>query len=128
MSSCARITVSSIDLLMTIPPREGPVDDGAGVAQVVFEVEGAIDLGRVEARRDVLVGRQQLAELALAGHGAQRVSLHQLVGGLARHPLAHQRQHHRLAEVEALGLLQVLAHALARSRPGRRPGRRRGGP
>ena len=42
---------------------------------------------------------------------AQRVSLHQLVGGLARHALAHQRQHHRLAEVEPPRLLQVLAHA-----------------
>src|SRR6187402_2564792 len=92
LSSWARRTASSIDLLMPSPFSwflcKGPVDDGAGVAQVVLEIEGAVDLARFEARGDVLVGGEQVAKLALPGHGAQRVSLDQLVGGLTGHSIA----------------------------------------
>src|ERR1051325_8045347 len=105
------MTASSIDFVMSSFLCEGPVDDVAGVAKVVLEVESAVDLGRVQARGNVRVAPQQIAEFALAGDGAQRASLYELEGGLARHALALQRHHHSLAEVEALRLLQVLPHA-----------------
>src|SRR6185436_14084053 len=102
--SCARMT-SSATMVLLLLVLESSVDDGPAPAQVVAQVEGGIDLGGGQAGGHLGVTAHALAERGRARRaqrrgGRQGVLLHQLVGRLAGHAAADQRQHRPLAEEE----------------------------
>src|SRR5260221_195090 len=107
--STATMTVGSGTLMTWVGTRsavrsnqcQGAIEDRSRVPQVVFQVEPLVDPGGRKAGAGLRVGAQQRAEAPLARHGPERALLHELVGGLPRHALAHEREHDGLAEVEA---------------------------
>ena len=98
-----------------------PVEDGVDVLDGRFEVEDAVERGRVEARGDLGVGLDELAEVALLVPGAHRVALDEPVGLVALEPALDEREQQPVREDEPVRGAEVPLHP----RPGRRRGRRR---
>src|SRR6266705_1237355 len=61
-------------------------EDGVDVLQVEGRVEAALELVRREPRRHAGIGREELEERLALFPGAHGVTLHDLVGDLARAP------------------------------------------
>src|SRR5439155_706093 len=93
-------------------PSEGPLEQVVDVAQVVLDVEAAVDLLGGQARRDVRVLQQQRLEVPLARLRVHGGLLHPAVGLVARHPLLGQLQQDRPGEDQAAAALEVPAHRL----------------
>src|SRR5688572_28471324 len=74
----------------------------------MLEVETCVELARAQSRGNILIGAEELAELALVAERLHGASLDELVRALAQKTLLHQRKHDRLAEKEPAGAGQVL--------------------
>ena len=84
-------------------------EDGVDVARVRAEVEDGVE---VDARRDLVVGAAELAEVELLLPRAHRRALDEAVGVVAREAGLDERVEHALAEEEEVARLEVPAHPL----------------
>src|SRR5262245_3590870 len=66
------------------------IEDLVDMPELLAEIEGPLDRGRIEHRRHVGIGEQQALEVALLGEGSHRVPLHPFVGLLARDALRRE--------------------------------------
>src|SRR3981081_4753066 len=79
------------------------------VARVRVEIEGRID---VDARRDLLVMANKLAEIELFFPGAHRIALHESIGIVASDAGFDEREQHPLAEAQEAAGFEIAAHSL----------------
>ena len=94
------------------------LEDGVDVADGRLEVEHGRERGRVQARCDLGVGRDERAEVALLVPRLHRVPLHEPVRLAAREPRLDEREQQPVREHEPVRRVEVAQHPLRDRRRG----------
>ena len=87
--------------------RERAIDDGADVAERVFEGKRRGDFHGADRAADVGVFAEQRVEFAFAAKRFHRIALNPHIRFLPRHPAFDQRQEHRFARPQTACVIQI---------------------
>src|SRR2546423_13852329 len=98
--------------LPSVSERLQALEDDVDVLYGRRQIERALERGRIQSGRDLLVAEDELAKVALPVPRLQRMALHNSIGVAALEPRTDEREQQPVREDEAVGGIDVAAHPL----------------